>query len=183
MSRSLIALALAGALAAAPMLEAQQPAPAQPPAGRVGRRQAIPRPVQGPARRPMQGPAAGLAGRGDAASMFLARTGELRLTDAQVTRLAAIARRAADRRRALRARVDSLRAAAPVANAPAAGQPLRADLERMREQARADLRDALAVLTPDQQAQAWEAMAMRRGMAGPGPNRPAPRRQGPPGER
>jgi len=36
----------------------------------------------------------------DAASMFLAHTGELQLTDAQVTRLAAIARRAEAREKA-----------------------------------------------------------------------------------
>src|SRR5687767_12652488 len=42
------------------------------------------------------------------AEFFLARTGELRLTDAQVVRLAAIARRSADRRRAMRASMDSL---------------------------------------------------------------------------
>jgi hypothetical protein len=39
-------------------------------------------------------------------------------------------------------------------------------LDRMREQSRVDRRDAIAVLTPDQQAQAWELVAMRG--AGPG---------------
>ena len=40
----------------------------------------------------------------DAASMFLAHTGELQLTDAQVTRLAAIARRSEARQKAMHAR-------------------------------------------------------------------------------
>src|SRR5687768_10433401 len=42
-----------------------------------------------------------------AAQMLLAQTGELELTDAQVVRLAAIARRSESRRRALRAAMDS----------------------------------------------------------------------------
>jgi hypothetical protein len=36
---------------------------------------------------------------------------------------------------------------------------LRTRFDRDREQARADLRDAIAVLTPDQQAMAWEMAA------------------------
>jgi hypothetical protein len=39
---------------------------------------------------------------------------------------------------------------------------MRARFDREREQGRADLRDALAVLTPEQQAMAWE-MTARRG--------------------
>jgi hypothetical protein len=139
------------------------------------------------------------------AEMLLSHTGELKLTDQQVVRLAAIARRAADRRRAFRTRLDSLRAAnppaanAPGANPPAAGQPpapsgpLAAQLTQMREQERTDLRDALAVLTPDQQAQAWE-MAVARprvgafargaafggGFGGDRPRRARPGRGGPP---
>ena len=111
------------------------------------------------------------------AETFLARTGELRLTDAQVTRLAAIARRAEERRRAIAARLDSL-APRPAMMPPrdSAGRADRratvdsatraarqADVERMRnameqqrEQARAELRDALAVLTPEQLVTAWE---------------------------
>ena len=50
----------------------------------------------------------------DPAQFLLAHTGELELTDAQVTRLAAIARRSAERRRALRVQMDSMR--------PSAGQ-------------------------------------------------------------
>jgi hypothetical protein len=36
-----------------------------------------------------------------------------------------------------------------------------AELQRLRDQARTDVRDALAVLTPDQQAQAWEMPGLR----------------------
>jgi LTXXQ motif family protein len=105
-------------------------------------------------------------GRG--AEFFLARTGDLRLSDAQVVRLAAIARRSADRRRAMRASMDSI---APARRAGLRGdstdrtarvrdmERLRARFDRDIEQARADLRDAIAVLTPDQQAMAWEMAA------------------------
>ena len=118
-----------------------------------------------------------------AAEQFLARTGELRLTDAQVTRLAAIARRSQERRRAMAARLDSLaprplvpprdsatrapRRAPMDSVARAARQAgverVRSMMEQQREQARADLRDALAVLTPEQLAIAWEM----RGAGGP----------------
>lgn len=113
----------------------------------------------------------------DVASMLLAHTGEFKLTDQQVTRLAAIARRSADRRKSAMASVDSLRAAH--AAAPPAGANVapgtrggwtptpaaRALADRMREQGRADLRDAIGVLTVDQQAMGWEMMA-RRGARG-----------------
>jgi hypothetical protein len=39
--------------------------------------------------------------------------------------------------------------------------------QRMRDQAHADLRDALSVLTPDQQATSWEIMATRGRGVGP----------------
>lgn len=102
------------------------------------------------------------------AEFFLARTGELRLTDAQVVRLAAIARRSADRRRAMRASMDSVAPARRVgmrmdstdrAARMREMEGMRARFERQREQTRADLRDAIAVLTPDQQATAWEMAA------------------------
>ena len=102
---------------------------------------------------------------GAGAEFFLARTGDLRLTDAQVIRLAAIARRTADRRRAMRASMDSLATRRPPrargdtvdrATRLREADQMRARFDREREQARADLRDALAVLTPDQQALAWE---------------------------
>src|SRR5262245_49571980 len=44
----------------------------------------------------------------DAASMFLGMTGDLQLTDAQVTKLAAIARRAESREKAMKARMDTM---------------------------------------------------------------------------
>lgn len=103
------------------------------------------------------------AGRGaPGAEMFLARTGELGLTDAQVTRLAAIARRSAARRQATRASFDSIRTRFGPDNRPDSAarrqlaQRMRADMERIREQEHADRRDAIAVLTADQQARAWE---------------------------
>ena len=106
------------------------------------------------------------------AEFFLARTGELRLTDAQVVRLAAIARRSADRRRAMRASLDS--AAGPMRSGVRADSAaraarartfdqMRARFERDREQDRADLRDALQVLTAEQQAIAWEMTARGAG--------------------
>jgi hypothetical protein len=102
------------------------------------------------------------------AEFFLARTGDLRLTDAQVVRLAAIARRAADRRRAMRVSIDSIaparRGGMRMDSTDRAArmremERIRARFDRDREQGRADLRDAIAVLTPDQQAMAWEMAA------------------------
>ena len=175
MSRTTYFLALAGLLAGA-SLGAQPPAGA-PPAGQSDQ------PGQPRARRPMPGrfrPGArqlqqlgmpgmagpmGRMGGGSLASRLLASTGELKLTDQQVVRLAAIARREADRRQSLRLRMDSLRTRLRAdttarRRAFAEGQP---DMQRLRDQARADVRDALAVLTPDQQAQAWEMPGLRGG--------------------
>lgn len=148
--------------------------------------------AQQPGRRmgdgPMPGPGAmGRRGGGggaieDPAQFLLAHTGEFRLTDAQVTRLAAIARRSADRRRALRAQMDSLRPQRGFAGArPDSAardrmrqrfDQMRPAMDRLRDQSQADRRDAIAVLTPDQQAQAWERIAasgrMQRGGGGRG---------------
>jgi hypothetical protein len=114
--------------------------------------------------------------------MMLAHTGELELTDAQVTKLAAIARRTAERHHAMMGTVDSMRAtnrpAPPQGNAPPAVRPSPspaavAQMEKMRAAAHADLRDAIAVLTPEQQARGWEMMAQRgRGGQGGPPRRP-----------
>jgi len=134
----------------------------------------------------MPGPGGMGARRGgamdDPAQFLLAQTGELNLTDAQVTRLAAIARRTTERRRALRIQMDSLRTQRP----PGGGRPdsaqrarmrqsfeqMRPAMQRLRDQAQADRRDAIAVLTPDQQARAWERVAasgrMQRGGVGRG---------------
>ena len=143
-------------------------------------------------------------GHVSAAEQFLARTGELRLTDAQVTRLAAIARRSQDRRRALAERIDSLAPArvmvfrrdsagragrASVDSAARAArtaevEQVRTLMEQQREQARAELRDALAVLTPEQLVTAWEMrsgdhpdMMRRSDRADRAVERPAPRRE------
>ena len=115
----------------------------------------------------------------DPAQFLLAQTGELNLTDAQVTRLAAIARRSAERRRSLRVQMDSMRP--PGAARPDSAErarvrqrfeQMRPAMQRLRDQAQADRRDAIAVLTPDQQARAWERIAasgrMERGGTGRG---------------
>jgi Spy/CpxP family protein refolding chaperone len=136
-----------------------------------------------------------MGGRGgavdDPAQYLLAHTGELNLTDAQVTRLAAIARRSAERRRTFRAQMDSIRPAQGFAG----GRPdsaaraqmrqrfeqMRPAMQRLRDQSQADRRDAIAILTPDQQARAWERIAasgrMQRGGMGRGfrPGRGMPR--------
>ena len=101
----------------------------------------------------------------DAASMLLAQTAALKLSDQQVTRLAAIARRTGERRTAMMASLDSLRAtrlraangaaATPGAAPRVPSQGARDMMLRMREQSHTDLRDALSVLTPDQLATSW----------------------------
>ena len=119
---------------------------------------------------------------GPGVETLLSQTGALQLTDAQVVRLAAIARRAEDRHRALRTRLDSLRPRrAPgdsARRAPPA--PPTGLFERERDAAHNDLRDALAVLSPDQQARAWEMMGARRSMGFLGPMRRNRATGGPP---
>lgn len=121
---------------------------------------------------PPQGGPQGPAGAGRGASFILAHTGELELTDAQVTRLAGIARRGEARRKTLRVAMDSARARF------APGQPgdstarrafaqrMRTDMQKAVDAARADQRDAIAVLTADQQAKAWEMISRGPGMRG-----------------
>jgi hypothetical protein len=102
--------------------------------------------------------------------MFLSQAGPLQLTDAQVVKLAAIARRADDRHRVLRTRIDSLRPRRAPGDTAARRQreaPPMDLFEREREASHNDLRDALAVLSPDQQARAWEMVAARRAMGFP----------------
>ncbi|MFL5616243.1 MAG: hypothetical protein ACJ796_21435 [Gemmatimonadaceae bacterium] len=109
------------------------------------------------------GPGFGVPG----VEMLLSQTGALQLSDAQVVRLAAIARRSADRRRALMTRLDSLRPRRlPGDSATRRERPMPAtDLfTHERDAAHNDLRDALGVLTADQQARAWEMIAARRTM-------------------
>lgn len=119
------------------------------------------------AQQPMPGPGgpppgAAMNGQGPmaGASFLLARTGDLQLTDQQVVRLAAIARREGARRKSLMATVDSVRRSGAAIRRDSAGPrrinpQLEARMRQVGEQARTDLRDAIAVLTPDQQAQAW----------------------------
>jgi hypothetical protein len=119
-----------------------------------------------------------------AVSMLLAHTGELELSDAQVVRLAAIARRAHERHEALRASMPQPPAPGAERQPPSSAdaQRMRQQMEQAREQSRADLRDALAVLTPDQQARAWEMMARRGGGPGEMAGRRGPGGRGGPGE-
>lgn len=116
-----------------------------------------------------------LGGAPHAAEQFLARAGELGLTDAQVVRLAAIARRAEARRAATRARLDSitsLRPGGPPDSAARAArvaemQQLRERMAQEREQATTDLAAALEVLTSEQLARAWMSREARgRELAG-----------------
>ena len=134
--------------------------------------------AQGPGRGFGPGPR-GVGGGGaveDPAQFLLSHTGELKLTDAQVTRLAAIARRSAERRQALRMQLDSVRPQAMRGQRPDSAardrmrqrfEQMRPAMQRLRDQSQADRRDAIAVLTPDQQAQAWERIA-RQGRMGAG---------------
>jgi hypothetical protein len=162
-------LALTLALALVPALHAQTPnagpgappgAPRGPGMGR-GPRGGI-GPGVGPAMAPM-GP------MDDAASFLLAHTAELKLSDSQVTRLAAIARRTADRRQAAMRSMDSVMTRGPQPGDSARRgrmtppPQVRAMMDRMREQHHADLREALGILTPDQQATGWEIVSMRGG--------------------
>ncbi len=131
---------------------------------------AAPLGAQAPMRPMPAGPAEGGAMAG--ASFLLARVGELQLTDAQVVRLAAVARREAAQRRAMMANMDSLRRTAMATRRDSAiprrrevPPQLESRLNEAREQRQANLRDAIAVLTPDQQAQAWQ-MIGRGGMRG-----------------
>jgi Spy/CpxP family protein refolding chaperone len=107
------------------------------------------------------------------ASFLLSHTGDLQLTDQQVVRLAAIARREGTRRQAMRASLDSVRRTMVLQRRDSAERGRRAafspqlvaSMTKAREQMRNDLRDAITVLTPDQQAQAWQMIASRaRGM-------------------
>jgi hypothetical protein len=108
----------------------------------------------------------------DAASMFLGCTGELQLTDMQVTKLAAIARRSQARQAALRSRVDSAVAMGRASDGgqDGAGPMVFAVMRRAmptdaeRKAQHEDDRDAFAVLTPDQLATAWETMGARHEM-------------------
>ncbi|MDB4916172.1 MAG: hypothetical protein JWM95_3816 [Gemmatimonadetes bacterium] len=191
MSRFGIALVVAGVAAVASATGAQQPSRQNPPPGGPppgGQMQGGPSVRHGDASgdERQMGPPGG--GGMDAVSMLLAHTGDLKLTDAQVTKLAAIARRTADRRKTMMLVVDSMRTANRPAGAqgngpdarPAPSPAARAQMEKMRDAAHTDLRDAIAVLTPEQQAQGWEMMVQRGGGRG-GPGRQGGRSGLPPG--
>ena len=153
-------LALLIALALAPALHAQAPeaGPGPGPRPGIGRRGGPPPFAGGPAfGRGMRAP----GGAPDIGSFLLAHTADLKLSDQQVTRLAAIARRTGDRRQAMMRAMDSLAARRPRPDSAGRGPggpptAMRAEAERLRDQRRADLREALAVLTPEQLAVAWE---------------------------
>jgi hypothetical protein len=174
MSRLSTSLALIGVLTLAPILGAQTPN-----AGSPAPRRPAGSPRGGPPAgmqmsMPMGGPMAGP----DISAMLLSHTGDLKLSDQQVTRLAAITRRSSERRDAMRRSMDSLmtarRGQTPDSARGRMGPPpvLLGNMERMKDQAHADLRDALGVLTPDQQATAWEIVAMRGGRGGGRPGGP-----------
>ena len=112
-----------------------------------------------------QGATAGAAIGERSAQMLMARSAQLELTDAQVVKLAGIARRAEARHKTMRTAMDSARAKFTQPGDSLArrqfGQKMQADMTKERDLARIDLRDAIATLTPDQQATAWEMNAAR----------------------
>src|SRR6185503_5125763 len=115
-------------------------------------------------------PPMGGAPAGDrSGQMLLARSAELGLSDAQIVKLAGIARRSEARRSTQRAVMDSGRARFRQPGDSVARRAfmerMRTDMTKERDQARVDLKDAITVLTPDQQAKAWE-MNAARGMRG-----------------
>lgn len=165
MSRSMWITVLWGAVTIAPVAMAQQPAPMSRDSvhrgmGRMGAMGAM-GPRRGPGMHEMAG---------GVASMLLVQTAELKLSDQQVTRLAALARSAESQRTAMRATMDSMhRTMMANHGAPNAPPAMSAEMEaRMKaahDQMHANIRDALAVLTPDQLATAWEHV---HAMHGPG---------------
>src|ERR1044071_3148135 len=99
---------------------------------------------------PMGGMGRGGPGRG--AAFLLSHTGDLELTDAQVVKLAAIARRGAVRLRGMRAAMDSAGMRLGGRQAPGdsaarrqARDRMRTDARRMRDQFVTDQRDAITV--------------------------------------
>lgn len=149
-------LALLLALALAPAIHAQAPERGPGPGPRGG---GPPPFARGRAFGPgMRAPGGASA---DIGAFLLAHTAELKLSDQQVTRLAAITRRSGDRRQAMMRAMDSLATRRPrgdsLGRGPGGPSPaMRAAAEGQRDQRRADLREALAVLTPEQLEVAWE---------------------------
>jgi hypothetical protein len=159
------------------VVSGQNPAPASPPAPRheagpmpAERRVEVRSMIVGQdGMRPMMMRDGGMHGMSmDVASMFLAHTGDLQLSDAQVTRLAAIARRSEGREKAMHARMDSAMKAMGERSemsrdgngAPRAMMMMRMPMpsEADRKAQHEDDREAFSVPTPDQLATAWEMM-------------------------
>ncbi len=151
-------------------------------------------PMMGPGGPPPGGaPMGAMAGMGPmaGATFLLAHTGDLQLTDQQVVKLAGIARRESARRKSMMAGMDSMRRAGMAMQRDTAG-PRRMEpammtrMTQVRDQVQADLRDAIAVLTPDQQAKAWTMVARGGAMRRQGQMRERMQgmrmRQGRPGE-
>lgn len=170
-TRSMLGTALVLAVAAAPAAFAQRPAPMA--GSRDSMRHEMPG-MDGPGRREvrvtMAGPGMGMM-KGGIASMLLGQTAALKLSDQQVTRLAALARSAEAQQSAMRAQMDSTHRAMRAQMRSGGGMPampadMEARMKAMHDQMHANVRDALAVLTPDQLATAWEEM---HGMGGMGP--------------
>lgn len=121
----------------------------------------------------MRGRMAGMGMGMSVSEMFLAHTGDLQLTDAQVTKLAAIARRAQAREKAMHARMDSSmhamheRVEVSREGGPPAGammmmrMPMPTEAERKAQHE--DDREAFSIVTADQLATAWEMMRMHHG--------------------
>ena len=153
MIRSLRTASLLSLISASALLAQGQPPQGQPPQGPPAARMG----------RPMGGP--------PAAQMLLSNVGQLELTDAQVVRLAAIARRSEARRRSMMSAMDSARTRFTQPGDSVARRQFRQRMEnemrRAEEQSQTDQRDAIAVLTPDQQAKAW-TMVANRGRPGRG---------------
>lgn len=179
MMRHQLRLALALAAIAFPAVRAQQAPAGPPPRARTPDGDMRPR-VRGTIME-HEGPGhqAGAMkmrgqGPGSIGGMLLAHTAELKLSDAQVTRLAAIARRTDERHKAARVTMDSvMKSHMAMPAAERNRMPMQDDAgvramhERMMAAERADVRDALAVLTADQQADAWMMRSPGMRMHGP----------------
>jgi hypothetical protein len=110
------------------------------------------------------------------AQFLLSQTSTLELTDQQVLQLAELARAADARREALRADLQAARPAQPP-ESNTDRSALRTRLQAAREEYRSTLERervaAIALLTPEQQARAWELLA-RAGTRGAAAMRPRP---------
>jgi hypothetical protein len=124
----------------------------------------------------------GMAGmKGGVASMLLGQTAALMLSDQQVVRLASLARAAESQQAMMRTTMDSMHRAMMGSHATGGAMSqmtmsqmqmsqmqmspaMDARMKAAHEQMHANVRDALAVLTPDQLATAWESRDAMDGM-------------------